>query len=81
MHENIDKNGGDNLDCDGPVQTHPTVCKVLQAVAVVNRYIDELDDPIAQKLEITLGSFNHQLHLHKAKSMKSTILTDYFSSS
>ena len=77
--ENINENGGDDLDSDGPVQAHPTSCKVLQAAVVINRYIDKLDDPIAQKLEMTLGSLNHQLHLQQAKSMKSTTLTDYFS--
>jgi len=47
-HENIDWNGGDDANSDdGPVQTHPSVCEVLQAAATLNRYIDELDDPIA----------------------------------
>ena len=78
-HENIDENGGDDLNSDGPVQTCPTSCEVLQAAAVINRYIDELDDPIARELEMTLGSFNRQLCLQQAKSMKSTTLTDYFS--
>ena len=46
---------------DGPVQTRPTICEVLQAAATLNRYIDELDDPIAPKLETNLGSFKYQL--------------------
>ena len=45
--ENINENGGDNLNSDGPVQACPTSCEVLQAAAVINRYIDKLDDPIA----------------------------------
>ena len=78
--ENIDQNGGDDADSDdGPVQARPTVREVLQAAATLNRYIDELDDPIARKLETTLGSFKHQLRLNRAKSMKSTVLTDFFS--
>ena len=78
--ENINQNGGDDADSDdGPVQARPTVREVLQAAATLNRYIDELDDPIARKLETTLGSFKHQLRLNRAKSMKSTVLTDFFS--
>jgi hypothetical protein len=63
-HENINQNGGDDVNSDGPVQTHPSVHEVLQAAATLNRYIDELDDPIARKLETTLGSFKHQLCLN-----------------
>jgi len=77
--ENIDKNSCDDLDSDGPMQTWPTDHEALQTAAIINRYIDKWDDPIAQKLEITLGSFNCELCLHQAKSMKSTVLTDYFS--
>ena len=51
----------------------------LQAAATLNRDIDELDDLIARKLETMLGSFKYQLHLNRAKSMKSTSLTDFFS--
>ena len=46
--ENINQNGGDDADSDdSPVQTYPTAHKVLQAAAILNRYINELDDPIA----------------------------------
>ena len=76
--ENIDQNGSDDVDSDGPVQTRPSVREVLQAAATLDRYIDELDDPIARKLETTLGSFKHQLRLNRTKSMKSTVLTDFF---
>jgi hypothetical protein len=67
-HEKINQNGGDGSN-DGPGQTHPTICQVLQEAATLNRYIDELDDPIGQKLETTLGSFK-QLCLNSAKCAK-----------
>ena len=34
--ENIDQNGGDDVDSDGPVQTRPSVCEVLQGAATLN---------------------------------------------
>ena len=38
--ENIDWNcGGDADSDDGPVQTCPTACKVLQAAVTLNRYM------------------------------------------
>ncbi|KAI0289550.1 hypothetical protein BC826DRAFT_1106910 [Russula brevipes] len=51
---------------------------VLKAVSTINKYIDELNDPIARKLEGILGSFNRQLRLDETRSMKATTLTDFF---
>ena len=46
MDESTDEEIYQAVD-DGPVQTCPTIHEVLQAAATLNRYIDELDDPIA----------------------------------
>jgi hypothetical protein len=77
-HKNIDKNGGDDVN-SGLVEARPTICEVQQAVAVLNKYIDEVDDPIARNLEAVLGSFNHKPHLDEAKSMRTNVLTNFFS--
>jgi len=74
---NILKKGLEKLE--NAVKDRKHIREVLQAAATLNRYIDELDDPIAWKLETNLGSFKYQLCLNQAKSMKSTILTDFFS--
>ncbi|KAF8228864.1 hypothetical protein L208DRAFT_1402999 [Tricholoma matsutake] len=71
-------NGGDNdVDDDAPVEPCPTCRKVLQAAAVINKYIDGVDDPSACKLEGILASFKHQMQLEMS-SMNSTHLTDHF---
>ncbi|KAF8239648.1 hypothetical protein L208DRAFT_1236572 [Tricholoma matsutake] len=72
-------NGGDNdVDDDAPVEPCPTHCEVLQAAAVINKYIDGVDDPSARKLEGILASFKCQMRLEMSSSMNSTHLTDYF---
>jgi hypothetical protein len=76
--ENIEINGGDDLD-DG-VETEPqrTRREVLKAVSTINKYIDDLDDPVSRKIEGLLRSFNRQLRLNETKNMKDTVLTEYF---
>jgi hypothetical protein len=73
---NIEINGGD--DDDIPPEPRPTRHDVLKAASTIGRYIDDMNEPIARKLEALLGSFNRQLRLDETRSMKSTVLTDFF---
>jgi len=50
----------------------------LEAVSTISRYIDDLNNPIARKFEALLVSFNRQLRLEETRSLKETILADYF---
>ncbi|KAF8256659.1 hypothetical protein EI94DRAFT_1444185, partial [Lactarius quietus] len=45
-----EKNGGDNVDEDGPVKPCPGRRKVLKAIPTITQYVSELDSPIAHKL-------------------------------
>ena len=76
--ENIEINGGD--DVDEGVDTEPLLTRreVLKAVSTINKCIDGLDDPVSHKIEGLLRSFNRQLRLNETKIMKNTILTNYF---
>jgi hypothetical protein len=78
--ENIDINGGDDGDDGVVVEPQLTRREVLKAVSTISKYIDELDDPVSRKIEglPSLRSFNRQLCLNEAKSMKDTVLTKYF---
>jgi hypothetical protein len=60
------------------IEPRPTRRDVLKAVSTVSRYAEDLDHPIAHKFEALLGSFNRQLRLEETKSMKETVLTDFF---
>ncbi|KAF8235827.1 hypothetical protein L208DRAFT_1255204, partial [Tricholoma matsutake] len=79
-HENIETNGGDDMDnMDNiPIKPHPTRRDVLKAVSTINKYINKLNDPITCKVEGILGSFNRQLCLDETRSMKAMVLTDFF---
>ena len=74
---NIEINGGDDVD-DVPLEPHPTRRDLLRATSTITRYTEEMDDPIARKLEALLGTFNRQLRLDDTRGMKNTFLTDFF---
>ena len=63
---------------DSSANAFPMHCEVLQAVSVINNYVDTLDSASACKLEAVLASFKHQMHLEESRNMKSTHITDYF---
>ena len=73
--ENINVIGGDDVD-DEPVEPHPTRRDVLKAASTIGKYTNELNDPLAQKIEALLGSFNRQLCHEETTAMKDSVLTD-----
>jgi hypothetical protein len=76
--ENIEINSGDVVDDNGPVEPYPTRCEVLKAVPTIGKYTNDLNDPVARKIEALLGSFTRQLHLEETRHMKNAVLTDFF---
>ena len=76
--ENIEINGGDDVDDDGPVEPYPTRREVLKVVSTIGKYTNDLNDPFARKIEALLGSFTKQLRLEETERMKNTVLTDFF---
>jgi hypothetical protein len=79
--ENIDINGGDDVDDDSPMKPHPTCCDVLKVLSTIGKCIEDSNDPVAHKLDILLGTFNQQLHLKETQSMRSTFVTNFFQKS
>jgi len=78
-HENIHINSTDDInDIQGATDPHPTHRDVLKVVSTIQQYVKELNDPISQKLEALLASLNMNLCVDQSKSMKSTVLTDFF---
>jgi len=63
--ENIEINGGDDVDDDGPVEPCPTRREVLKAVSTIGKYTNDLNDPFSRKIEALLGSFTRQLRLEE----------------
>ncbi|KAF8219530.1 hypothetical protein L208DRAFT_1339375, partial [Tricholoma matsutake] len=63
---------------DTPIKPHPTPHDIFEAVSIISRYAEDLNHPIACKFEALLGLFNKQIRLEETKSMKKTVLTDFF---
>ncbi|EIW83687.1 DDE-domain-containing protein [Coniophora puteana RWD-64-598 SS2] len=68
---------GDEGDGDG-VEPPPTRKQVLGAASVIGRCLDEMDDPLARKLEVLLASFTRQLRIDASKQLEPSKITDYF---
>ena len=79
--ENIDINGGDNVDDDSPMEPHPTRREVLRALSTISKCIEASNDPIARKLDTLMGTFSRQLRLNETQSMRPTLVTDFFQKS
>ena len=78
-HENIHINSTDDInDIQSATNPRPTRRDVLKAVSTIRQYVEDLNDPISRKLEALLASFNMNLCVDQSKSMKSTVLTDFF---
>ena len=78
-YANMEINGGDDVDDDDvSLEPCPTRRDVLKAVSTISRYIEDLNNPVAHKMEALFGSFNMQLRLDETRSMKPTHLTDFF---
>ena len=67
-----------NNDCDEPTEPPPTWKEALQAMMVLRRYANEMDDSLVHKVEAVLGSFGRMTQVHEVKSMKDKKLTKYF---
>jgi len=68
----------DDMDSDLLVELGPARNEALQAVLILKRYVQDLDDPFARKLEMMLGSFGQRMRIAGMQSMKDSKLTSYF---
>jgi hypothetical protein len=68
----------DNVDNDIPLKPCQAQCEVLKAISTIGRYMDDLNELIACKMEVILGSFSRQLRLDETRTMKSSVLTNFF---
>jgi hypothetical protein len=76
--ENMETNGGD--DVDEVVQVVPPLSRreALQAVTTVQRYLETLGQPFACSLSEHLASFGWHTRLQATLALKDTSITEYF---
>ena len=67
-----------NHQCGEPIELPPTCKEALQATLVLHRYANEINDPLAHKVEAMLGSFGWMTQVQEMKGMKDKKLTSYF---
>ena len=77
-HDGDEVSADGNNDCDEPTEPPPTRKEALQAMMVLRRYANEMDDPLVRKVEAVLGLFGRMTQVHEVKSMKDKKLTSYF---
>jgi hypothetical protein len=77
---NREKNASDGVDNDPDEspEVKPSCWEALAAVSTLLKYIADLNEPYACKLEVVLTSFGHQMCLDVYNSLQSTTLTDFF---
>ena len=60
-HDGDEVSADGNNDCDEPTKPPPTWKEALQAMMVLCRYANEMDDPLVHKVEAVLGSFGRMM--------------------
>ena len=76
-HETIEVNRGDDVDEYFPAEPQPSWQDVLKATSTISKFIVNMDDPIAHKLEGLISSLNMQLHPEESRKLKDTHSTCY----
>lgn len=71
------KGGGDEVD-DATDEPGPTRSQALQATLLLKKYLVDMDDPAARKLEVMLGSFGCMTRIQGMQRMENGKITDYF---
>ena len=71
--------GGDDND-DEEINVTPSHRDALAASMTLQRYVADINDSFARKLEAILASFGRQVRLEESRTMRSTQITDCFTS-
>ena len=81
----VNKGGSDDIadmndesGISGPVEPHPARNEALQAVLLLEKYVNELDDPFARKFEVMLGTFGRRTRVLNMQRIKDNKITNYF---
>ena len=73
----MEVNRGDDVDKD-TVEAKLTCKEALMATFTLQKYITDINEPFAHKLEGILASFGHQTWLEDVCMMETTCITSYF---
>ena len=71
------KSSPDDMDFEVP-EPMPTCEEILDAVSIIKRYIHDINNTIARKLDSVLVSFCREPCINVSKTLVPTKMTDYF---
>ena len=77
VEQMIEVNGGDDINME-TVQVKPTRKEALTAAFTLQKYIADINEPFARKLDGALASFGYQTRMEGNRMMEATHITDYF---
>lgn len=77
---NREKNDGHGVEdgSDEVTEVKPSRREALAAASTLSKYVADLDEPFARKLEVILASFGRQTRLAAVNSLRPTTLTEFF---
>jgi len=73
----MEVNRGNDVD-ENTVKAKPTCKEALTATFTLQKYIADINEPFACKLEGILASSGHQTWLEDIHMIETTYITDYF---
>ena len=78
--ENLEINGGDNLDGGTPIESQPSHRNVLNAMYTISKYLSDINDPNTRKIEALLSELNRNIWCEQTRDLRSTTILDFFTS-
>ncbi|KAF8556593.1 hypothetical protein OG21DRAFT_1459019 [Imleria badia] len=73
-----DEVGDTNGELGTAAEPSPTRSQALQAPLLLKRYLADMDDPAARRLEAMLGFFGRMTRVHGIQSMENGKITNFF---
>ncbi|KAG6869666.1 hypothetical protein C0993_006430 [Termitomyces sp. T159_Od127] len=78
--QNRETNGGNTLDDDEAISEKPSRQEALGAASTILKYVSDIDQQYARKLEGILANFGRQTRLQEFQCLRPTTLTEFFAS-
>ncbi|KAJ7816236.1 hypothetical protein B0H14DRAFT_2602839 [Mycena olivaceomarginata] len=78
MHANRENQEENNGDDDGSLaEPRPTRKEALQAVAMLSRFLEDVDGPFARMLEGSMTKFGRETRLEQSRGLVSASIAEY----
>ena len=76
--DHADKRDDSDTEDEVAVRPQPTRSKTLEAISMIQSYVEDIDTPYARKVEDVLASFGRQTRVDGMKSARETKIFDFF---